>query len=126
MYGTALSSHWLVRICCAQDFLLDFTLDLYNPASPRAHMYATMPPPSRLRHQLNFPQQYLPLLQHKDLVSVLQGQSAQPRVQALQCKQRIMCCTASSSYRGIHHVQYHCTPAGQQEWYRCSWLQPPS
>ena len=53
-----------------QDFLLDFVLDLRDPNSPRRLMWATTPKPDRLRHLLNFPQQYLPLLQHKELVRV--------------------------------------------------------
>lgn len=69
--GTGASSapHDTALLVALQDFLLEFLLDLYNPDSPRALMYAAMPRPHKLRHQLNFPQQYLPLLQHKDLVS---------------------------------------------------------
>lgn len=55
--------------CCLQDFLLDFVLDLHDPDSPRRLMWAATPPPHKLRHLLNFPQQYLPLLQHNELVS---------------------------------------------------------
>lgn len=64
----------LLKLLCyapvgLQDFLLEFVLDFYNPSSPRALFYATMPQPHKLRHQLNFPQEYLPLLQHEELVS---------------------------------------------------------
>lgn len=46
-------------------------LDLHDPDSPRRLMWDTTPKPNKLRHLLNFPQQYLPMLQHKELVSTL-------------------------------------------------------
>eukprot|EP00775_Hariotina_reticulata_P008454 gene8454-8638_t len=49
------------------DFLLDYVLDLHDQSSPRKLMWATTPCPQELRHLLNFPQPYLPLLQHKQL-----------------------------------------------------------
>jgi hypothetical protein len=54
--------------CLLQDFVLDYALDLADPHSPRALMWATVPRPHELRHLLNFPPSYLPLLQHPQLV----------------------------------------------------------
>jgi hypothetical protein len=62
----------LVLLCCCttwlQDFVLDYALDVADPHSPRALMWATLPHPHELRHLLNFPSSYLPLLQHPQLV----------------------------------------------------------
>uniref|UniRef100_A0A383WBC6 SET domain-containing protein n=1 Tax=Tetradesmus obliquus TaxID=3088 RepID=A0A383WBC6_TETOB len=49
------------------DFVLDYALDVADPHSPRALMWATLPHPHELRHLLNFPTAYLPLLQHPQL-----------------------------------------------------------
>jgi hypothetical protein len=70
---TQLSQHLAaLQTSRLQDLLLEFALDMHDPDSPRSLMWATTPQPQDVRHLLNFPAEYLPLLQHKGLVGVLQ------------------------------------------------------
>lgn len=91
--STALSCVHPCHTSDLQDFMLDCILDVYDPVSPRAVMWSTAPRPHELRHLLNIPAQYLPLLQHPQLVSSHHKQRC-----AQQCSSTTQCKDAATKH----------------------------
>jgi hypothetical protein len=90
--------HTAALPCVLQDFVLDYALDLANHDSPRALMWATVPHPHELRHLLNFPPSYLPLLQHPQLVRT--GRCTSNQMYSQSKKHMVLACGLFSALQG--------------------------